>query len=45
MYEDARREATGAGEAVRGMLRVATPVTFGEMHLSGAVGRYIARHP
>ncbi|MHA6721163.1 LysR family transcriptional regulator [Sphingomonas sp. RS6] len=44
-YEDARREASDARETVRGVLRVAAPVTFGEMHLSGAVGRYMALHP
>jgi len=44
-YEDARREASDARETVRGVLRVAAPFTFGEMHLSGAVGRYMALHP
>ena len=44
-YADARREAADARETVRGVLRVAAPFTFGEMHLSSAIGRFMARHP
>ena len=44
-YDDARREASDAQEVVKGTLRIAAPVTFGEMHLSGMIGRFLARHP
>lgn len=44
-YDEARREASDARTAVRGVLRVAAPITFGEMHLSGLIGRYMARYP
>lgn len=44
-YDEARREASDARTVVRGVLRVAAPITFGEMHLSGLIGRYMARYP
>ncbi|PWC37634.1 LysR family transcriptional regulator [Azospirillum sp. TSO35-2] len=44
-YDEARREASDARTAVRGVLRLAAPITFGEMCLGGVIGRYMARHP
>ncbi|XUM21552.1 LysR family transcriptional regulator [Bradyrhizobium oligotrophicum S58] len=44
-YEDAKREAAEVQEVVRGVLRVAAPFTFGELHLSGSVASFLARHP
>ena len=43
--EDANREATEAQHTVRGVLRVAAPVTFGAMHLGGVAASYLERHP
>jgi DNA-binding transcriptional LysR family regulator len=44
-YDDASREARDAQQTVRGVLRVAAPVTFGAMHLGGVVAGYLAQHP
>jgi DNA-binding transcriptional LysR family regulator len=44
-YEDANREAGDAQHSIRGVLRVAAPVTFGAMHLGDVVARYLDRHP
>lgn len=43
--DEANREAAAAQASVRGTLRVATPVTFGAMHLGEVVARYVADHP
>jgi len=43
--EEADREARDAQQAVRGVLRVAAPVTFGAMHLGEVVARYLDRFP
>ncbi len=43
--EDANREASDVKETVRGVLRVAAPVTFGAMHLGEVLARYLDRHP
>ncbi|WP_206956391.1 LysR family transcriptional regulator [Trinickia acidisoli] len=44
-FDDANREAGAAHSAVRGVLRVAAPVTFGAMHLGGVVARFMSDHP
>jgi DNA-binding transcriptional LysR family regulator len=44
-FEDANREASDTQQTVRGVLRVAAPVTFGAMHLGGVVARYLDQHP
>jgi DNA-binding transcriptional LysR family regulator len=44
-FEEANREASAAHEAVRGVLRVAAPVTFGALHLGGVVARFLSEHP
>jgi DNA-binding transcriptional LysR family regulator len=44
-FDDANREASDNQQTVRGILRVAAPVTFGAMHLGTVVARYLARHP
>ena len=43
--DDANREASDAQQVVRGMLRVAVPLTFGAMHLGGVLARYLEQHP
>jgi DNA-binding transcriptional LysR family regulator len=43
--EDADREASDAQQTVRGVLRVAAPLTFGAMHLGGVLARYLDEHP
>jgi DNA-binding transcriptional LysR family regulator len=43
--DDANREASDAQQTVRGVLRIAVPVTFGAMHLGGVLARYLDQHP
>ena len=43
--DEADREARDAQQAVRGVLRVAAPVTFGAMHLGEVVARYLEQFP
>src|SRR5260370_17917221 len=43
--DDANREASDAQQVVRGVLRVAVPLTFGAMHLGGVLARYLEQHP
>ena len=43
--EDANREASDAQQIVRGVLRIAVPLTFGAMHLGGVLARYLDQHP
>ncbi|WP_109482745.1 LysR family transcriptional regulator [Paraburkholderia sp. C35] len=44
-FDEANREAADAQGSVRGVLRVAAPVTFGAMHLGEVVARYLEDHP
>lgn len=44
-YEDANREAADAQQSIRGLLRVAAPVTFGAMHLGDVASRFLVQHP
>lgn len=44
-HEEARREAADAQETVRGVLRVATPVTYGTLRLSDVMARFLERYP
>ncbi len=44
-YEDANREAGDAQHSIRGVLRVAAPLTFGAMHMGDVVASYLDRHP
>ncbi|CAG9266341.1 DNA-binding transcriptional regulator, LysR family [Paraburkholderia unamae] len=44
-FDEANREASDAQGTVRGVLRVAAPVTFGALHLGGAVARFLEAHP
>lgn len=44
-YEKATQEAADTLETVRGILRVAAPVTYGIMHLSDVMARFLERHP
>ena len=43
--DEADREARDAQQAVRGVLRVAAPVTFGAMHLGAVVACYLEKFP
>ncbi|RDU98665.1 LysR family transcriptional regulator [Trinickia dinghuensis] len=43
--DEANREASAAHGTVRGVLRVAAPVTFGALHLGGVVARFLNAHP
>jgi len=43
--DDANSEASDAHSSARGTLRVAAPVTFGELHMGGVVARYLEHHP
>lgn len=43
--EDANHEVSDAQGTTRGTLRIAAPVTFGELHLSGLLSRYLAENP
>jgi DNA-binding transcriptional LysR family regulator len=43
--DDANREASDAQQIVRGVLRIAVPITFGAMHLGGVLARYLDQHP
>jgi len=45
MFEDAQREANDSQNTVRGILRLAVPVTFGAMKLGRVVARYLNDHP
>ena len=44
-HEEAKREAGDAQKAVQGVLRIAAPVTFGAMHLSGVMAGFLGLHP
>jgi DNA-binding transcriptional LysR family regulator len=44
-FDEANREASDSQGTVRGVLRVAAPVTFGAMHLGEVVARYLEAHP
>jgi DNA-binding transcriptional LysR family regulator len=44
-YEEANREAGDAQQSIRGVLRIAAPLTFGAMHLGGVVAGYLDRYP
>jgi DNA-binding transcriptional LysR family regulator len=44
-FDEATREARDSQSTVRGVLRVAAPVTFGAMHLGEVVARYMKDHP
>lgn len=43
--DDANREASDAQQIVRGVMRIAVPLTFGAMHLGGVLARYLDQHP
>lgn len=44
-FDEANREASAAHSALRGVLRVAAPVTFGAMHLGAVVARFLQNSP
>jgi len=44
-FEEAKREAADAQDAVRGTLRVAVPVTYGTMYLSDILATFMEQHP
>ena len=44
-FGEANEEASDAGSTTRGLLRVAAPVTFGELHVGEVVARYLNDHP
>ena len=43
--DDANREARDAQQTVRGVLRIAAPLTFGAMHLGDVLARFLDEHP
>ncbi|WP_116138553.1 LysR family transcriptional regulator [Trinickia diaoshuihuensis] len=43
--DEANREASASHGTVRGILRVAAPVTFGALHLGDVVARFLNEHP
>jgi DNA-binding transcriptional LysR family regulator len=44
-FDDANREAVDRDQALQGTLKITAPVTFGNMHLSASIGRYLDKHP
>lgn len=44
-FDDANREAADRDQALQGTLKITAPVTFGNMHLSASIGRYLDKHP
>ncbi|MDR5783854.1 LysR family transcriptional regulator [Caballeronia sp. LZ065] len=44
-YDEANSEASDAQGHARGVLRVAAPVSFGALHLSGVLARFLETHP
>ena len=44
-YEAARREARETHHIVRGVLRIAAPVTYGTLHLDDVLADFLERHP
>ena len=44
-YEEATREAADTEGTVRGVLRIAAPVTYGTMHLNDMMAGFLERHP
>ena len=43
--DEANREANATQQAVRGVLRVAAPLTFGALHLGNVTASYLAAYP
>ncbi|MGH8779375.1 LysR substrate-binding domain-containing protein [Paraburkholderia sp.] len=43
--DEANREASDASGTVRGVLRIAAPVTFGTMHLGELLAKYLEAYP
>lgn len=44
-FEEAGQEASDSGVVIRGTLRIAVPVTFGELHVAPIIGRWLTAHP
>ena len=44
-FDDASREAGDTGSLAQGLLRIAAPVSFGALHLSGVVANFLDAHP
>lgn len=44
-FDDANHEASDAGSAVRGTLRIAVPVTFGALHMGDVIARLLKDFP
>ncbi|GJI86878.1 LysR family transcriptional regulator [Duganella hordei] len=44
-FEEANSEASDKSTALRGLLRVTAPVSFGMLHLSDLTARFMAEHP
>lgn len=44
-FEEANHEASDATSTVRGLLRIAVPVTFGTLHMGQVVAKFLADYP
>ena len=44
-YEEAGREAADTQDILRGVLRIAAPITYGAIHLSDVMARFMEQHP
>ncbi|XBS70049.1 LysR family transcriptional regulator [Acerihabitans sp. KWT182] len=44
-FDDANREASDASLGLHGILRITAPVTFGTLHMSNVIGRFLQDHP
>jgi DNA-binding transcriptional LysR family regulator len=44
-FAEANRAVSDSQASVRGVMRVAAPVTFGAMHLGDVIARYVRDHP
>ncbi|MRW83489.1 LysR family transcriptional regulator [Pseudoduganella sp. FT26W] len=44
-FEEANQEASESAATLRGLLRIAAPVSFGALHMGEVVARFLADHP
>jgi DNA-binding transcriptional LysR family regulator len=44
-FDEANQEASESAATLRGLLRIAAPVSFGALHMGDVVARFLADHP